>query len=789
MFANVLYTTAEGRTILHAMPLLLGALCVLAIAYRYYSAFLAAKVAAHDDSRATPAHQFNDGQNYHPTNKWVLFGHHFAAISGAGPLIGPVLAIQYGYLPGLLWLVIGVCLAGAVQDMLVLAASVRRGGKSLAEIARTELGRWATVVVSAAILFIVIIALAGLGFVVVKALGGEEVKLPKGMQIKLPPGKSIHFDYEMSSLGIYTFPPGCQIRYSSSAPWTARPEGFVVRTKWKTNRLQDEGTDESGYVYTVGDQATQIIPGSSWGMFTIACTIPIALFVGLWMYKIRKGRIVEASLIGAVGVLAATVIGNWIPGSPLERYFSLSKEGTVFALCAYGFVASVLPVWMLLCPRDYLSSFLKIGTIALLVVGTAVANPSLPCPLVNRTFQSGGPTFQGSIFPFVFICIMCGSISGFHALVSSGTTPKMIDRESHVRPIGYGAMLMEGLVGIVALIAAASMPPDLYYDINVDLDKAPQYQAKLEGMYKDLGIDREQEAKTMPEVAADGIHHLQVERVKRGNLGDIESMVGGESLRGRTGGAVTLAVGMARIFTLALSPIGLDVTKVMPFWYHFAIMFEALFILTTIDTGTRIARFLLQEAMGKVHPQFEKTDWLPGAALATLVVTAGWGVLVYTGSIDTIWPMFGIANQLLAVVALALVTTLLVNTGRGRYAPVTILPMLFVTATTMTAAAEMCTKWFPTMMGSPQTAVVVKGTLSLVMTIFVVCCVMTLLLLAVSRWLAVYRGVVPVREEPTEAQLAALRLAADGNGAPAPDVLGEAIQAAAPPEVQKPDGS
>src|SRR5262249_30383445 len=339
----------------------------------------------------------------------------------------------------------------------------------------------------------------------------------------------------------------------------------------------------------------------------------------------------------------------------------------------------------------------------------------------------------------------------------------------------------EGLVGIVALIAAASMPPDLYYDINVDLDKAPQYQAKLDQMYKELGIDREQEAKTMPDVAADGVHHLQVERVRRGNLGDIESMVGGESLRGRTGGAVTLAVGMARIFTLALSPIGLDVSKVMPFWYHFAIMFEALFILTTIDTGTRIARFLLQEALGKVHPQFEKTDWLPGAALATFVVTAGWGVLVYTGSIDTIWPMFGIANQLLAVVALALVTTLLVNTGRGRYAPVTVLPMLFVTATTLSAAAEMCTKRFPVMMGRRRTAVVVKGTLSLVMTIFVVCCVAVLLLLAVSRWLAVWRGVVPVREEPTGAQLAALRLAADGNGAPrpaAPDALGEAIQSA-----------
>ena len=339
---------------------------------------------------------------------------------------------------------------------------------------------------------------------------------------------------------------------------------------------------------------------------------------------------------------------------------------------------------------------------------------------------------------------MCGSISGFHALVSSGTTPKMIDKESHIRPIGYGAMLMEGLVGLVALFAAASMPPDLYYDINVDLDRVEQFQPKLTEMYKELGIDREQERKTMPQVGVDSVVHLDVERA---NLAEIETLVGGESLRGRTGGAVTLAVGMARIFTKALAYIGLHVDGVMKYWYHFAIMFEALFILTTIDTGTRIARFLLQEVLGKVHPQFGKTDWLPGAALATFVVTAGWGVLIYTGSIDTIWPMFGIANQLLSVVALALVTTLLINTGRARYAPVTLLPMLFVTATTLTAAAEMAGTRFPAMINSGLPTEVVKGALSLVMMIFVVACVATLLLLAVTRWLAVLCGVVPVRED------------------------------------------
>ncbi len=769
--------TDQGRVLLHAMPVLLGALCVLAIAYRYYSAFLAAKVAALDDSRPTPAHLFNDGQNYHPTNKWVLFGHHFAAISGAGPLIGPVLAIQYGYMPGLLWLLVGVCLAGAVQDMLVLAASVRRGGKSLAEIARAELGPWASIVVSLAILFIVVIALAGLGFVVVKALGGEEVALPKGMEIKLPPGMTVEPDGARCTAteNFWPFPPGSQVRYGSAAPWADRPEAFTIRIPTDVTLPPVDGTLERGYVYSVPEKTKQMVPGSSWGTFTIACTIPIALLVGLWMYKIRKGRVVEASLIGAVGVLGATVAGSLIPGSPLEPYFALSKGGTVFALCAYGFVASVLPVWMLLCPRDYISSFLKIGTIALLIIGVFAANPVLPCPMLNTTFINGGPTFRGGIFPFLFICIMCGSVSGFHALVSSGTTPKMIDKESHIRPIGYGAMLMEGLVGMVALLAAASMPADLYYDINVDLDKAPTYQQPLDQLYGELGIDRKAQNDPLHATNVDSVGHLDVEKA---NLADIERLVGGESLRGRTGGAVTLAVGMARIFTKAMHNLGLPIDGVMKYWYHFAIMFEALFILTTIDTGTRIARFLLQEVGGKVYAPLERTDWWPGAVLATFLVTAAWGTLVYTGSIDTIWPMFGIANQLLAVVALALVTTLLVNTGRAKYAPVTLLPMLFVTATTLTAAFTMTTQWFPQMMQSGVPSVVVKGALSLVMTVFVVTCVLTLLLLAVSRWFLVLRGLAPVRVEPTSQQVAALLRGADGTpvAAGARPLAGDGIQ-------------
>jgi carbon starvation protein len=718
-FQGVLYDSAGGRVVLHAMPLLLGALCVLAIAYRYYSAFLAARVAALDDSRVTPAHAFYDGQNYDPTNKWVLFGHHFAAISGAGPLIGPVLAIQYGYFPGLLWLVIGVCLAGAVQDMLVLAASVRRGGKSLAEIARTELGPWANVVVSAAILFIVVIALAGLGFVVVKALGGEEVHLAKGTRITLPEGEQL----DPGTHPLYTFPGGCRVRFTPDSRPATRPESFQVRVPAGAGAL---GPDRAGTL-TLPDGCVQVVRGSSWGTFTIACTIPIALFVGLYMYKIRRGKVVEASVVGGLAVLAVTVLGNWVPGSPLEPYFSLSRGQTVFALCAYGFVASVLPVWLLLCPRDYLSSFLKIGTVGLLVVGVFLANPRMEGPLVNPVFARGGPTFPwGGIFPFVFICIMCGAVSGFHALVSSGTTPKMVDKESHVRPIGYGAMLMEGLVGVVALIAAASMDPKLYYDINVDLKQVAFYQDDINRLSQQLG----------------GSAHLPPERK---DLARVEEMVGGEALRGRTGGAVTLAVGMSFILSDAFHWLGVGLEGVMKYWYHFAIMFEALFILTTIDAGTRIARFLLQEALGKVHPKLERTDWLPGSALATAVVTAGWGVLIYTGSIDTIWPMFGIANQLLAVVALCLVTTLLVNTGRGRYAPVTLLPMLFVTATTLSAGAlmlpqfvELTTKgtWSP-----------LKGYLNVGLMVFVIACVLALLLLALARWVGVAWGLIPVRPE------------------------------------------
>jgi len=742
LVANLFYDTAGGRLVLHAMPLLLGALCILAIAYRYYSAFLAARVAALDDARVTPAHRFEDGQNYDPTNKWVLFGHHFAAIAGAGPLIGPVLAIQYGYMPGLIWLVIGVCLAGAVQDMLVLAASVRRDGKSLAEIARTELGRPAAIIVSAAILFIVVIALAGLGFVVVKALGGDEINLAAGTRIVLPQDGQIVHDQQKSTRdkAVYRIPENCRILYTAGGAETPRSESFLIDVPVNTELGMGGGT------VTLPKGARQLVPGSSWGTFTIACTIPIALFMGLYMYRIRKGRVGEATLIGVVATLAAVIAGNWIPGSVLEGFFSFSKDGTILALTTYGFIAAVLPVWLLLCPRDYLSSFLKIGTIGLVVIGVFIANPKLDCPTVNPVFLHGGPTFRGDIFPFVFICIMCGSISGFHALVSSGTTPKMIDKESQVRMIGYGAMLMEGVVGIVALVVAASLPQKLYYDINTGLPVVAQFQNDLDELYASLGTPESKDP--MHQLNVDSPQHLSVD------LAQVEHMVGGESLRGRTGGAVTLAVGMAFVFSDAshnvvsgLGSLGLhlgdvDIAGIMKYWYHFAIMFEALFILTTIDAGTRIARFLLQEALGKVYPKFEKTDWMPGALLATFLVTAAWGVLIRTGSIDTIWPMFGIANQLLAVVALALVTTLLINSGRSRYAAVTIAPMLFVTATTMTAGAQLVGIRFPAMIEAGQFW---TGVLNIALTVFVITCVSLLLLLAVTRWVAVLSGMIPAQ--------------------------------------------
>jgi carbon starvation protein len=646
---------------MHAMPLLLGILCVMAIMYRYYSAFIAAKVVALDDTRRTPAYEFNDGQNFHPTPKWVLFGHHFAAISGAGPLIGPVLAAQFGYLPGLLWIVIGVCLAGAVQDFIILAASLRRGGRSLAQIAISDVGPVAGAAASAAILFILIIALAGLGKVVVKALGGEAVTYPTGSRLILADGTTL--DERYSETGgrehlDYMVPPNSQLEWNNGQQRMTITESFTLSlANANVNSVTPDTT--GGFVLPPG--ATRLVPGSSWGTFTIAATIPIALFIGLYTYKIRKGRVVEGSIIGAALTLGATVAGGWVAGSSYAHWFNLTDTQVTIAMAAYGFIASVLPVWVLLCPRDYLSSFLKVGTIILLIGGVMIANPKLEAPAINSTFLAGGPVVRGHIFPFLFITIMCGAISGFHALVSSGTTPKMMKREGDARVIGYGAMLIEGTVGIVAMIAAATLPVGDYYAMNTDLAAVPKYHDR----FVEIGA------------------HID-------NLAVYEQRTH-EALRGRTGGAVTLAVGMAHIFDGIAQKIAggsqAFVEGMWKYWYHFAIMFEALFILTTIDTGTRVGRFLLQEVGGKlIHKKLGQTDWWPSAVLATAIIVGSWAYFMHSDNFATIWGMFGTANQMLAVIALAIGSAYLVNIGRARYVWVTAVPMLAVLGTTTAAA-------------------------------------------------------------------------------------------------------
>jgi carbon starvation protein len=642
-----------------AMPLMIGVLCLMAIAYRYYSAFLAARVAVLDDTRETPAVRFNDGQNYHPTSKWVLFGHHFAAISGAGPLIGPVLAAQFGYLPGLLWIVIGVCLGGAVQDFLVLVMSTRRGGKSLAQIAFTDIGRIPGTCATAAILFIIVIALGGLGKVVVKALGGEEVKYPAHSRLVLGAGAEAPKQTAIAKGVVYHIPPGSSLDWNPGKPAMPIKEAFDLKVPAGTPTLAFDSA--TGAALPAG--AVRLVPGSSWGTFTIAATIPIALFVGLYMYKIRPGKTVEASILGAVLTLAATFYGGYVASHPIGAYFNMSALGVTIAMAVYGFIAAVLPVWVLLAPRDYLSSFLKIGTIGFLIIGVLVANPKFEAPAVNGLFTGGGPVVVGKIFPFLFITVMCGAISGFHALISSGTTPKMLQRESHARTIGYGAMLMEGIVAVVAMTAAATLPPGDYFGMNTELGNVPKFHDK----FVQMGAD---------------IDHLNVyeERTE-------------EALRGRTGGAVTLAVGMAHImdgvvkrFTHASEQ---TLTTVWKYWYHFAIMFEALFILTTIDAGTRVGRFLLQEVMGGIHKKLGQTNWWPGAIFATAAIVGGWAWFLNSDSFQTIWAMFGIANQLLAVIALAVVSAWLANEGRAKYLWVTVVPIMVVIVTTTSAGAIM----------------------------------------------------------------------------------------------------
>lgn len=560
---------------INAVWILTAAICTYTVAYRYYSKFIADKVFNLSEKNPTPATTNNDGIDYVPTSKWVLYGHHFAAIAGAGPLVGPVLAAQMGYLPGALWIIVGAVIGGAVQDFVILVASMRRNGKSLGEIAREEIGPIGGLAAMFAVLSIMIILLAVLSLVVVKAL---------------------------------------------------------------TN--------------------------SPWGTFTIAMTIPIALFMGVYMRYIRPGRVLEASFIGFALLLLSILSGQYISSIPyLANIFTLTGTTLTWLLIIYGFIASVIPVWLLLTPRDYLSTFLKIGTIFALAIGILTTLPNLKMPAITQFIDGTGPVFAGSLFPFLFITIACGAISGFHALVSSGTTPKMIACETHARMISYGGMLTESFVAIIALISASILTPGIYFAMNSPASLIGTDVVSVATKISELGFT------ITPE-----------------QLTTLASDIGEKSVISRTGGAPTLAVGMATIFS---DIIGGE--TFMAFWYHFAILFEAVFILTTIDAGTRVGRFILQDMLGHIVPKLGRTDYYPANIFASAIVVAGWGYFLYQGVVDpmgginTLWPLFGIANQMLAVVALIVGTTIMFKTGKKAYCWVTLIPLAGLIIITMNA--------------------------------------------------------------------------------------------------------
>ncbi|MFJ5301886.1 carbon starvation CstA family protein [Streptomyces sp. NPDC088350] len=565
---------ARGENV-SAAWMVAAALGSYAIAYRFYAKFIAYKVLKVDGTRATPAERLDNGIDFHPTDRRVLLGHHFAAIAGAGPLVGPVLAAQMGYLPGTIWIIAGVVFAGAVQDMVVLFFSTRRDGRSLGQMAREEIGPFGGAAALLATFAIMIILLGVLALVVVNAL--------------------------------------------ASSPW---------------------------------------------GTFSIGMTIPIALLMGFYLRVLRPGRVSEVSLIGVALLLLALVAGRWVAESSWAGAFTLAPSTLVVWLVAYGFVASILPVWTLLAPRDYLSTFMKIGTIALLAIGVVVALPALKMPAVTDFAKHGnGPVFAGSLFPFVFITIACGALSGFHSLISSGTTPKMIQKETQIRVIGYGAMLMESSVAVMALVAASIIDPGLYFAMN-----APSGA---------IGTTVQNASQV---VSSWGYH------VSPADLAQAAKNVDEASLLSRTGGAPTLAVGVSEIFSKVTGG------SLRAFWYHFAIMFEALFILTALDAGTRVGRFMLQDMLGNLYRPFRKVSWKPGLALTSAIVCALWGYFLWVGvheplgGINQLFPIFGISNQLLAAVALAVCTTLLVKSGRLKWAWITGIPLVWDATVTLTAS-------------------------------------------------------------------------------------------------------
>jgi carbon starvation protein len=640
---------------INAMWLVVAAVCSYALGYRFYSKFIAARVLALDAMRATPAERLENGRDFVRTNKWVVFGHHFAAIAGPGPLVGPVLAAQFGYLPGTLWILVGAVFGGCVQDFVILLFSVRRDGKSLTEMAKDEIGRIGGFVAYVAVISIIVILLGVCALIVVNAL-----------------------------------------------------------------------------------------KGSPWGTFTIAMTIPIALLMGVYLRRIRPGKVLESSVLGFVLVLLAIWGGQWVSETAsIGKYFTLTAPTLAIFIIIYGFAASAVPVWLLLAPRDYLSTFVKLGTIGMLALGIVALRPTLHMPSLTRFIDGTGPVFAGNVFPFAFVTIACGAISGFHSLISSGTTPKLISRETETRMVGYGAMAAESMVAIMATVAACVLQPGVYFAINSPAGIVGQSADAATATISNWGF---------PVSAAD-MHTLA-------------QAVGEQTLFNRTGGAPAFAVGMAHIFSHSIGGQAL-----MAIWYHFAIMFEALFILTVLDAGTRVGRFMIQDALGHVWKPLGRTSWYPSILANSALIVGAWGYFLWQGvkdplgGINSLWPLFGISNQLLATVALCLATTIIIKMGRARYAPVTLLPLTWLVAVTFTASYHKI--WDPNprigflaharqlatgaTAGAPATArLIFNDRLDATVTGILILMIATVLLDSLFEWSRVLRGEkeAQVREAP-----------------------------------------